>query len=74
MLGTRILTDSQKPCPCTSEITRCKNVRHKYMELEDSLPDIKCVMPVIRQEERVVDPRPSLKMKTIILVKKDRHT
>lgn len=44
------------------------------MELEDSLPDIKCVMPVIRQEERVVDPRPSLKMKTIILVKKDRHT
>jgi hypothetical protein len=49
------LTDSDEPRPSTREITWHEQVGHDGVQHKDPAPHIERVMPVIRQQEGVMD-------------------
>ena len=49
-------TNTQEPRPGGSEINRNKQVGYHRVCEENALPDIESVVPIVRQQERVMDP------------------
>ena len=50
------LASTQKPCPSACDISGYEQIRHERMQHEYATPDIKGVVAVIRQQERVMNP------------------
>ena len=48
-------TNAQPPGPSTCNINRNQNIRHHGVNHVNSTPHIKCIVPIVREQERMVD-------------------
>lgn len=50
------LTDANVPCPAARYIAGYEEIWYQRMKQKDPSPDIECIVSVVREQERMVNP------------------